>query len=201
MSATSFTFTVADDVKTVALEAAKYKANGMERLAVYKDGKLIDKLTPLQSKGLSWSDNHVKQGVMVKENFTVDGENVGTVSAELAKKSFGLSVRLEDGKPTAEIKVKATFRSADRERVNKVSERKGIKAKRLDEIYEQNFKEEIEKQIYSALEYGKNNGVDLFGVEQEFYRFKTKKYKSYIESGGKILDECDITLKVSINIQ
>ena len=179
----------------------KYEVQPIERLAVFKKGRLIDKLTVTQSKGFTWLDKHTEKGTLVCENFIFQGENLGTVSADLVGRSCRVKAKFDGDNPVVTLKAKAKLKSADRERVNKISKDKKVNAKAVDLSYEENFKKEIENQINATLEFCKKNDCDLFGFSVQLYRFRNREYKRFRESDRNLLEEVDVSVEIKVEIQ
>ncbi len=175
-------------------DGKKFECESITRTALYKKGKLVGMLSEDAAAGFSYTDKDVEKGVLVKERFDADGTDIGTVSGMIAGRKYGLKTYFENGKPHADIRVTVVVKTADRERINALAMQKGYSAEQIEEFYEKNFSEEVEKKVCAAYSEAFEQGVDIFEIEQHLYRHHVKEYNRYIATGGDVLKEVEVNI-------
>lgn len=178
----------------------KFQPKEVSKTAMYVDGKMVGILSGDASRGFSLSNKHITKGEITVTDFTVADVDVGTISGLLGGLKYGLKVDFSNGKPTAVINVGAEMKSIDRERVNAVAMEKNLSTEDVEKAYKDNFKREITSWLEKAVAESKRTKCDIFGIEQDLYRFKTSEYKKFVGSGKTVLDEAEIGIKVEVTL-
>lgn len=178
----------------------KFEPMEISRSALYKRGRLVGSLSTEASRGLSYSDKHNTKGALVCRDFVLSGVNVGTLSASVTKCGFSVDTSIKDGIPSARLKVSVSLKATDRERVNAVAMQKNLTYAQLDDAFRENFSKVVESEVRKAYEEAKSFDCDVFEIEQKLYRFHTKDYKKFVETGKSLLEECNTEITAEITV-
>lgn len=176
----------------------KFEPVELSENAMYKKGRLVGRLSLEASRGLSYSDRHDTKGVLVCPDFTIGGVNIGTLSGTVTKCGFKVETEITDGRPKARLKAEVTLKATDRERVNAVAIEKDLTYAQLDEAFRENFSRVVKNDIEKAYSESCLVDCDIFEIEQKLYRFHTKDYKKFMETGKNLLAECETEISVKI---
>ncbi len=169
-------------------------------VCVFKSGKKMLELTPIQMQKLNLLSNVEQEGTLKIENVNDKLYKNSNVVLNIHDKKLSISPKFENNKPIMDIKIELSVlvEEVDEENPNK-SFLKRNKEFLTDALLEKT-KETVKQNCFEIINYCKEKQIDLIGVYENFYRKEYKKFKKYYEeTQEKYLDGIDynITVKVS----
>ena len=147
-----------------------------------KDGKMLHKLSPSQTRGLEWVDKVSVTGFLEIENVTTEDLEDAKLTFEVRNKRVKYSSRIQDNTPVILIDV-----NVDLELVEVFQNNKKISSfdatntfinKKISDLIEHKIKQEFS----SALKVLKDNNADAVGAYDILYAQNKKEFKKYLKS-------------------
>ncbi|MBP3961478.1 Ger(x)C family spore germination protein [Paenibacillus lignilyticus] len=136
-----------------------------------------------QSLGVRWASNRFKRAVYAVQN-KGDGTDVVTIKHMKVKKK----VRMNNGRPTFELQVKAKGELTEMGNSLTLSQ------------LEVHIREMIRTEINQTYIAGVKQGADLFNLEETLYRYHLPQWKKTASAGGWHPHENDLKVSVSFKI-
>ena len=147
-----------------------------------KDGKMLHKLSPSQTRGLEWVDKVSVTGFLEIENVTTEDLEDAKLTFEVRNKRVKYSSWIQDNTPVILIDV-----NVDLELVEVFQNNKKISSfdatntfinKKISDLIEHKIKQEFS----SALKVLKDNNADAVGAYDILYAQNKKEFKKYLKS-------------------
>ncbi len=167
---------------------------------VFKKGKKVREISPDEMRELNLFLNKSQQGTLKVEHVSDDLYDDATVILNLSEKSISYKPTFKDGKPIYDISIDLTIlvEEVDEENPSKKFLRRNKEF--LTDALVDKLVEQVKAKGYEAVEFCKENQIDLLRVYEQFYRKKYWEFKDYYEKmQEKYLDgvEYNISVKVS----
>ncbi len=136
--------------------------------AVFKEGKLIGYLTEHLSRGLNWVNDKVEGGVIV-----VEDDRGNQISLEIIDAKVKKIPKIKEDNLSIIIEVEMSSNIVDYEGKEDIFKEEALKD--LENKQEKVISEEIEK----AIEYAKENGVDILGIGDAVFHKYPVEWNAY----------------------
>lgn len=149
---------------------------------ILKDGRIYAHLNHEQTNAFTYFDKKSHNGIIEVENVDDNFYENADVMCEISKKKLKINASFENGKPVYEINLKAIIRVME---INK----ENIKDKDLysqgvvvTNTLKEKIKEKIKNDMEKSIQLSKEKEFDIINVYNNFFKYKTKEFKSYLET-------------------
>ena len=157
--------------------------------ALIKKGKVVDYINNETARGLSWMINKVISGTIV---VSVDDKKI---NLEIITSKCNMTPKIENGKLSAEIKVKVSSNISEIDEINVEVENEFLKA------LEDEQKRHVQKEVEAALKIIQSYQIDIIGLGDKFYHKYSNKWDQYKSEWDKIFGDLDIKIEIESNIE
>ncbi len=167
------------------------KAVYVSGMAVFKGDRMVGTLTPIESRGLLWTINEVKSGVIDVDS--PDGD--GKVSLEITSTKSKMSSEINDGKITIKIRIMEESNIAsqtDTEDLTQVPVIESLQKREADVI---------RNEILAAFEKAKALHADVFGFGDQVHEQYPAEWKQMENSWDDILPGIEVQTEIECKIR
>ena len=172
----------------------------LSKIAFYSGGSPVKFLSEEETKGFTWSDKTSTHGLVVLDDFTVRGINVGKIFCQLKKKKLKIETAMDNDKPRAKITVEAVLDFEDRYKLSDLYKYEEIDEDELYSAVVSQFTEKIKREIKLAVDAMKESKCDAMGITTRMYRHNFGDYVKYENKPDLIVDtEVYYDVKVKFN--
>ena len=181
-------------------ESKKYLINDGTTY-VFKKGKKYLVIEPEMIKKINLFANNAQEGVVKVENVSDDLYNNATIILTLQDKSIKIKPTFENGKPVYEASVDLTvlIEEVMEEQPNKKFLRRNKAF--LTPALISKIEETVNQEMFEAIEFCKQNKVDLIDVYRQFYSLKNKEFENYYtQEKENYLDNIEYKTSVKIAV-
>lgn len=179
-------------------DSKKSAVQSLTTAVMYKDGISVGVLNEDQTLGFNLATSQSDKGLLVLENLTADGMNIGRIDCWVYSSSFKKSAILKDGKPVFCMEVEVELQFQDQHKIIRAWQKNGYKEEEVIAPIIKGFEEKIKADILSAYEVARQAKADIFSVRTEFYRHHNSAYKKIQKTNDVfLLSAPQITVKVS----
>lgn len=160
-------------------------------VGIIKNGKLVKEVYPLEEqRGLLWFNDEVQNGII---SVHLDKENM--VAVEIIKASTKIIPRLNNGKLSIDVKVKAGGN------INEITSYKEIDLKEFAEI-ETDFARHIKSEMESILKVMRQEPItDALGIGLAVYRKYPEYWREIEDDWEEIFKDLEINIDVDTEIK
>jgi len=161
-----------------------------EGVAVFKDGKLVGRLDPYETRGYLFATGKVQSAIV-----NVPADN-GKISMEIIRSNGKVDVAFENGEPsTLTIKVEVEAN------VGEIKGKGELKSQDDLHVLEETLKEEIKKEIMMALEKTqKEYSSDIFGFGISVHKYHAKYWKKVKKNWNDIFSKLPADIQIDAKI-
>lgn len=159
--------------------------------AVFRKDKLVDYLSPKETRGLNWIKGGITSG-----NISVNYPSYNKISAEIIKSSSKNVVSIDNGKITStiDLNVKSNI-------IGMVGDIDTNTNPYLIEIIQNREDEEICKEALMVVNRAKKNlGLDIFGIGEIIYRKYPRRWKTIENKWNKDFANIEININAHSTI-
>ena len=189
--------------ESAPLEKNKQKAekflinNGT--IIVFKNGKKDLTIEPEMVKKINLFVNSAQEGVVKVENVYDDLYNNASVILNIQKKDTKIKTNFEDGKPVYEVKTNLTL--LIEEVVSENPDKNFLRRNKdfFTPTLIKTIEEQVLKDMNEAIEFCKENKVDLIDVYRHFNALKHKEFDVYLKDKKEDYLQ-DVEYKTSVKI-
>ena len=153
--------------------------------ALFKDDKMIDKLSPNETRGIMWVNNAIDRGVITTE---IDGE---AVSARINSSSTKRQIYADKG---GNVSVFCDIRT---ELFLKNDKNGVIDFDNMDRV-KQIFAEEIKSEILSSLDKMREKGTDVYGFAHNVYQKNFRTWEKLRDDWENIFKNLQVDVNVEV---
>ena len=167
----------------------------LSHAALFKNGKLVGKLSEKATKGVAILDKRSDSGYFDINDVSINDKTV-TVPAGIKSKSSKLKASLDD-EPV--LIVEADFVLETKSKTSIYDNKRNVNEKEIKETLAKRAEQIMKEQIESALAESRKCGCDVLGIKNAFYKQCGKQYKFY---GNKedLLHKVQIKYKINTKI-
>ncbi|PJI07009.1 MULTISPECIES: Ger(x)C family spore germination protein [Clostridium] len=158
--------------------------------AVFKKDKMVGTLNKKETRGLLWSINKVKDGVIVLNK--ADGNNV---NIEITRSKGKIIPKMNGDKPSIEIKIKEEGDLEEQTFSEDLANPKELK--KLEETENKYIKTEI----MMALKKSRELNADIFGFGDIIYEHYPKQWSRMEKDWNKVYKNIDVNVSVDAKIR
>lgn len=169
----------------------KNKIAYLSETAVFKKDKMVGILNIMETRGLLWGTNGIKNGVVAisKPN---DKESVNVKTTHAKSK---MTPEIKDGKTTIKIEIK---QEGDLQEQTSSEDYANPKAFAMLENEEENI---IKKEVIAAVEKAKYLNADVFGFGDNIYQHYPKEWVKMQNSWNEIFKNINVDVQVEAKIR
>lgn len=167
---------------------------------IIKNGKIYYSLKKEETNSFTFFDNESHNGIVEIEGVNDDYYENANVMVEIVKKKLKTQVFFENGKPVYVANLKADTRIIE---INK-------EKIEPNELYSQGvvittelrnrIVDKIKSEMENAVKISKENNFDIIDVYSNFYKYKTKEFKEYLNTLNENEDYID-NIEFRINVE
>lgn len=180
-------------------EEKKYLLNDGS-ISVFKKGKKQLKVEPEMIKKLSLYVNNNQKGTILVEGVTDKLYDNATVVTNIIKKDTKFETSFKDGKPMYKAKIALTVmvEQVDDNTPQRTMLRRNQEF--LTPALVEKLKEKTKQDVSDAIDFCKENSVDLINVYKNFYRKQYKDWKKFMETTDteSYLEDIDFSVDVEV---
>lgn len=169
----------------------KNKIAYLSETAVFKKDKMVGTLNIMETRGLLWSTNGIRNGVVVIGKPS-DKESVNVKTTHVKSK---MTPKIKDGKPIIKIEIK---QEGDLQEQTSSEDYANPKAFAMLENEEENI---IKKEVISAVKKAKYLNADVFGFGELMYQYYPKEWNSMEKDWNKIFKNINVNVNVTAKIR
>ncbi|SFL53572.1 spore germination protein KC [Paenibacillus sp. 1_12] len=173
---------------------SKIKINNyllLSNMAVFKDEKLIHFFEPSESRGNSWIQNKIKNTVI-----NIPCEQAGKVTIEIIHSKTSVKAKVQQGKPSIEIRVKQEANIGENFCENfDVSTKEAF----IEVIQKTNDQTKLE--MLAAIKKAKKWKTDIFGFADYVYKANPNYWKQNKSNWEDIFSQLPVEIEVITNIK
>ena len=170
--------------------------------AVFKEGKSVGQLTADETKGLIFTLPESRRGSYYIDGFSFNGQEFGSVYADVTRKSVKAKTSFENGKPKIRYDISMNIVVDTKQEFLYLFD-EGIAGK--TEFYAavaEAFKEKVSSQIEAAITVSRKLDVDYMNLKYRFYRMNNRAIKAYEKNpDNDFLRDLQTEVKVNIKIK
>lgn len=169
----------------------KNKIAYLSETAVFKKDKMIGTLNIMETRGLLWSTNRIRNGVVVigKPN---EKESVNVKTTRAKSK---MTAKIKDGKPIIKIQIK---QEGDLQEQTSSEDYANPKAFTMLQNEEEDI---IKKEVISAIEKAKYLNADIFGFGDNIYQYYPKEWSKMQNNWNEIFKNINVDVQVEAKIR
>lgn len=169
----------------------KNKIAYLSETAVFKKDKMVGTLNIMETRGLLWGTNGIRNGVVVisKPN---NEENVNVKTTRAKSK---IIPQIKDGKPSIKIEIK---QEGDLQEQTSSVDYANPKAFTMLQNNEEDI---IKKEVISAVEKAKYLNADIFGFGDSIYQHYPKEWGKIQNSWNEIFKNINVDVQVEAKIR
>ena len=151
--------------------------------SIYKNGKLVDKLSKELSTGINWLERDAVVGMIKVENVTDDKFYYkSTVVVNVENSKTNIKTKIKDNKLILDIKIDIYCIVSEI-----IDDFKNTKIVYNSQNYlTNNLKEKLKQKVIDnineSLNYCKENNLDIFKIYDKFYRYNKNEFKKFLNS-------------------
>ncbi len=169
-------------------------------MSVFKFGKTVNTIIPTMVDKLNYFVDKNQTGSITVEGVNDYLYNNARVVVNMANKKVFTFVSFKDGKPNLDVSVHISVMVEEVDEENPTQKILRRNQEFLTPELVKKIKEKIESDMHEALDYCKQNKIDVIGVYKHFNAFAYKKWKKYIQQTGKdnFLNDIDLHITTLI---
>lgn len=161
------------------------KILSIEGIAIFKQDKMIGKLSMDESRGLLWVKDLIKSGVV-----TVYIDE-GNAAIEIDKASSDITVEIHNEKPIMKVKIKVDGLLATQTCKRNLETLSGFK--QLERLLEK----EIEKEINITLKKVQEMNADIYGFGEEVHKHYKKEWEQMENQWDKLFPMLQVDIEIT----
>ena len=155
--------------------------------AVFKDDKMIGKLSAEEARGIMWLNNHINQGELTTE---LEGS---VLSAEINSSRTKRKIYIDKDKVSSRVDISTEiFIKRD---INGF-----IKPDNIGKVKEA-FAQEIKSEIYASLAKMRDSGTDVYGFAQDVYREDFKAWERMKDNWDEVYKNLYVDVNIDISMR
>ncbi|SDH89621.1 Ger(x)C family spore germination protein [Desulfosporosinus hippei] len=163
----------------------------VEGTAVFKKDKLIGQLTKEETRGLLWTIDKVKSGIIDVKC----PDCSGTVSLEITRSKGKITSQIEDGKPSITIEIEEEGNIGDQ------SCDANLVAPDAIEKLKKQVEKAILEEVESALKKSQKLKADIFGFGEVFHQRHLKEWTKMKDDWDEIFSNLEVEIIVEAKIR
>ncbi len=167
---------------------------------IYNKGQHVGRLSDSQTLGFNLATNEAGKGLMVLDDFSVDGYHLGRIECLVYSSKFKHKSYFDKDVPVFDINIEVTLQFQDQHKIIRVWQQNGKNDEDVINPLIKAFEEKIKSDVISAFNYSQSISADIFAVKTEFYRYHNSRYKQ-IQKSGDILDLVKPTVSVKVSFK
>ena len=153
------------------------------KTSIFKEGKKIALVNQDITKGINWLNEKNLVGTIIAQNVTDDKYyNNATVSLYMSNSTISVKPKIENDVLVLVAKIKVYVDVVEvLQDKNNIDLNTGYKSYLTDNL-KQNVSNVITGEIQGAVDFSKENFVDVCKFKDRFYKYKTSDYKKWLET-------------------
>lgn len=156
--------------------------------AVFRGDRMVDELTPQETRGLLWVLGKVKGGTLVV------GSDAGELSLEITRASAHVSTRVSGGVPYVEAKIYVKSSLGWQETASDLA------APEVISTWERNAGEAIKAEVILALSKAQQLNTDLFGFGEQLHRTHPSEWRKMEKDWDSLFPRLAIEITVQFTL-
>lgn len=172
----------------------------LNKTLLYKEGKIRAQFNANETTAFNLIDSDSSQGVITLDNLVIKGENLGKIICSVYNKSSKRKVYFNNGEPIAQFSVKVILQFLDQHKIIEKWQDYDGKIDVTTPLLSQ-FEQDVKAKIEQALQKCKENDVDVFQIENDFYRFCSREYKQYKSTHPDFLSNVKTRVNVTVTFK
>ena len=179
-------------------DSKRSAVSSLNTAVIYKNGRKTGELTDAQTLGFNLATNEADKGLIVLENFSASGFNLGRIDCWVYSSNFKHKTYFDSDTPVFEIKIEVTLQFQDQHKIIRAWQKNGKEEEDIINPLIKAFEEKIKANVLSAYNHAKTVNADIFAVNTEFSRFHNSRFvKMQKHSDVFQLSEPKVQVKVA----
>lgn len=163
----------------------------LSETAVFKKDKMVGMLNKMETRGLLWGTNKVRNGVVVL-NMPNGKDNINVMTTRASSKMIP---EIKDGKPSIRIEIK---QEGDLQEQTSSKDLSTPKAFGMLQNLEENA---IRKEVIASLEKAKELNADIFGFGDVIYKHYPKAWSNMEKNWDEIFKDIHVDVNVDARLR
>lgn len=168
---------------------------------ILKNGKIYYSMEKDATNSFTFFDNESHNGILEIEGVNDDYYENTDVMVEISRKKLKTKVFFEEGKPVYVANLKADIRIMEINKDNIDKEELYSQGVVITEELKNRIIDKIKTDMEKAVQISKENDFDIINVYSDFYKYKTKEFKEYLNTLSEnehYIDNVEFRINVEI---
>ena len=168
---------------------------------IVKAGKIYHHLNSEETNAFTFFDNDSHNGIIEIKNVDDEYYENANIMCEISKKKLKPKVYFSEGKPVCELNLKVVIRIMEINKENIEMDEVFSQGVVVTDTLKNKIKDKIKLDMENAIKISKEKEFDIINVYNNFYKFKTKEFKNYLENlkeGEYYLKNIDFKINIEV---
>lgn len=170
-----------------------------EKTLIFKDYKAVAEFDEDATLAVAWQDPRSDRGLVKLDKFEFDGEDLGSFTFRMKKKTVSVKAKFDGDKPTVTVKIRAQLETEDSHRLSE-KQKQGFTEKQLMDAMRGELKKSISKQIENGWKKSEEIKADPFKYGYRLFKKNAKKYDDIFKSDEDLFDLLELRADIDVLI-